>query len=467
LLLAIAGGVVVVWRAIGWRHKPGPAAADSAGTTQAMESPGAAASAETAGPGTDPSASAAAGDVRVQVVKPQPGGLARSTVQPGSLHAFEWAALYAKVSGYLKTQQVDIGDRVKRGQVLAEIDDPELDVAVEQSVAALAEAKARVDQTKAHVVTARAKWEAAVAAVAQAEAELGRATAQRVFRQVQYERIKHLFDLNSIDERLVDEKQDERDAARAAEGAAKAAIATAKANVAAAAAEIVEAQANVAHSEATVQAAQADLDKAKVFAGYEKIISPYDGVITLRTFNRGDFVRGAERGGESPLLVVARTDLMRTVIQVPDRDVPWMARGNRATVEIDALPGQMFHGTVARMADSEDPQSRTMRVEVDLPNPTGQLREGMYGRATIMATAGGKGRRIPSSCLIGPVKDGLGSVYVVRDGKSYLVPVQVAADDGSHAEISRGLADSDEVVVHYSGPIGEAVPVAVVADNGT
>ncbi len=126
-------------------------------------------------------AQAAEGGVHVQVVRPTQGGLEQTVRQPGSVHAFEWAALYAKISGYLKTQRVDIGDSVKQGEVLAEIDAPELESAVQQSAAALAQAKSEVDQMRARIVTAEAKWQASQAAAAQAEAELGRATASASF----------------------------------------------------------------------------------------------------------------------------------------------------------------------------------------------------------------------------------------------------------------------------------------------
>jgi RND family efflux transporter MFP subunit len=403
--------------------------------------------------------------VRVQTVKPTRGALERTTVQPGSLHAFEYAALYAKVSGYLNKQVVDIGDKVKRGEVLAEIYAPELEIEVQQAAAALFQAKAEVDQAKARLVTAQAKEQAALATVTQAEADLGRYAAQRAFREKQYVRIKKLFELNSIDERLVDEKQDEMEAARAAERAAQAAIVTAKADVASAAAKVEEARSDIQAATARVQVSQAALDRAKVYAEYLKIVSPYDGVVTNRAFHRGDFLRGAERGGESAMLEVARTDLMRVVVKVPDLDVPWIERGNPATVEIDALPGEVFRGTVARTAEAEDTESRTMRVEIDLANPTGRLRQGMYGRATIKLHPNPNGLLIPSSCLVGPLKKGKSAVYVVRGGKASLTTVEVAADDGVHVEISKGLADVDEVVSNYNGPIGDGVPVTIVNEN--
>lgn len=371
----------------------------------------------------------------------------------------------------MKTQRVDIGDAVQQGEVLAEIEAPELEAEVHEAVAALAQAKSEVEQMRARIVTAEAKWQSSVAAVAQAEAELGRATAQRVFREIQYERIKKLFDLKSIDERLVDEKEDEMQAARSSEKAAQAAIATAKADVAAAAANIEEAKANLKNSEAKVQVAQSVLDKDKVWAGYRTIVSPYTGVVTKRTFHLGDFIRGAERSSEKPLLVVERVDVLRVVTDVPDLDVPWAIRGRPATVEIDALPGESFHGVISRTAASEDPDSRTMRVEVDLPNPGGRLRPGMYGQVTIDLRTDRNAVVLPVSCLVGPQKDagtvysGSAAVYVVREGKARLVSVKLGNNDGIHAEILAGLALTDDVVYGSNRPLADGVVVAAV-DNG-
>ncbi|MGO9108410.1 MAG: efflux RND transporter periplasmic adaptor subunit [Thermoguttaceae bacterium] len=403
--------------------------------------------------------------VQVQVVKPTRGGLEQTVRQPGSVHAFEWAALFAKVSGYLKTQRVDIGDSAKQGEVLAEIEAPELEAEVQQAAAALAQAKSEVEQMKARIVTAEAKWQASVAAVTQEEAELGRATAQRVFREIQYQRIKNLFKLNSIDERMVDEKEAEMLAARSAEKAVQAAIATAKADVAAAAATIEEAKANLKNSEAKVQVAQSVLDKDTVWAGYRRIVSPYSGVVTKRTFHLGDFIRGAERSGENPLLVVERTDRLRVVTQVPDLDVPWAVRGRPATVEIEALPNESFPGVISRTAESEDPQSRTMRVEVDLPNPSGRLRPGMYGQVTINLHTDRSALVLPVSCLVGPQKDGKGAVYVVRDGKAHLVPVKLGSNDGIHVEILDGLTVTDDVVCGSNRPLTDGLAVSAVNDN--
>jgi len=402
-----------------------------------------------------------AGGVRVEVVKPRRGGPGRTMTQLGSVFAFQTAELYSKASGFLKVQAIDIGDTVKKGQVLAEIDDPELHIEVEEAVAAVAQADAHVDQMVARVATAKANWQAAVATIAQAEAELERAKAQCSFKTKQHDRISKLFKLNSVDEKLVDEKKDEMEASCAAEHAAAAAIASAKAHVAAAAAQIEQANADVLDARSTVRVKEAMLKKAKVFAGYTMIVSPYDGVITKRHFDPGDFIRGADRGGDTPLLTVARTDLMRVVVQVPDSYVPLARPGVIAKIEITTLPGQVFEGKVSRIANAEDPQSRTMRAEIDIPNTNGKLFAGMSGDVTIKLTPAANDLAIPASCLVGAANGGKGSVYLVRDGKAKLTPVEIAADDGLDVEISRGLHAEDKVVCQYSGSIGDGVAVEI------
>ena len=404
---------------------------------------------------------------RVEVAKPEKGGLERTTTQPGTVIAFESAQLFAKVSGYLKSQVVDIGDRVRQGQVLAEIDAPELLKAVEQARAALEQAKAQVLQANARVLTAEAERDAATAAIKQAEAEIERAAAARAFREKQYDRIKKLFELKSIDERLVDEKLDEMESARAAERLAHAGVANAKALATAAGARIVQAKADAEEARSKVDVFQSALEKSQVYVDYLKITSPYDGVVTKRNFFRGDFIQSADQDVRVPLLVVDRTDLMRVVVQVPDRDVPFTNPGDAATVDIDALPGTQFAAKVSRVAEAEDTQTRTMRTEIDVPNNEKFLRQGMYGRVTITLKKLPGAVRIPSSSLVGNVTDGKGEAYVVREGIAHLTSIRVGRDDGVQIEVLSGLTANDEVVLHPNSAIHDGARVAVMSPSNT
>ena len=398
--------------------------------------------------------------LQVQVIHPQRREVERTTTQPGSVHAFESVQLYAGVSGYLKSLNVDIGDRVKKGQPLAQVDVPDLVKQAQRCAAALEQARARVIQMGARVVSAKADLEAARATVPQAEALAKSKAAELRFRQKQLERMRDLFASKSIDERLVDEKTEQRDAAREAEISAREGVSTAKAKVDSVAAQIKQAEADVTEAEAEVRVAQAELEKADVLVGFATVVAPFDGVITQRNYFPFDYVRTPhESAGSVPLLTVQRMDLMRVVVQIPDRDVPLCDAGDKAIVEIDALSDQQIPpAKVSRVSRSEDPETRLMRVEIDLPNPIGKICNGMYGRVTIILDRA-KLPTIPSGCLITKAKDGKASVCVVRNGRAHFVPVTVESDDGLTVAIRSGIADSDEIVLNPSSGLVDGIAV--------
>ena len=239
----------------------------------------------------------------------------RTSTGPGSVQSYESAHLVAEVSGYLKTQTVDIGDRVTKGETLAQVDVPDLVKQVQQQKAALEAAKARVAQMEAHVTSAKADVLAAKAEVVRANAAIDSTHAKAVFRSKQFQRMYDLYHAKSgavIDDRLVDEHQDDRDAAVAAEGKAHADLAKANAGVSAADAKVVSAQADVTDAQADVKVAEAQLEKAQVMVQFATITSPYKGVITYRAKFPGEYVKAATDAGSSlPLLTVERTDRMR------------------------------------------------------------------------------------------------------------------------------------------------------------
>jgi RND family efflux transporter MFP subunit len=404
--------------------------------------------------------------VSVEVTRPRKGGMDRTTTQPGTVQAYEQVQLFSEVSGYLKTQTVDIGDRVKRGQVLATIDVPELEKQVKRNTAFLHQTRARVRQMRARVFSAKADKAMALAAVEQAEANAKSADAWRRYREKQYGRMKDLFALKSIEERLVDESKDRYEASLETVRSARAAIATARAQVAAAEAKIELAEADVLGAETEVQVAQCDLEKSQILVQFATIVSPYDGVVTQRSLYPGGFVRAATAGGPyPPLLTVERTDKMRVVVQVPDRDVPYADVGDEAFFNIDALPGVTFTAKISRMEESEDPQTRLMRVEIDLPNPTGKVRRGMYGKVMIVLEKSANLLSVPSSCLVSRSEDGKGgvsgAVYVVREGRARRAPVKIGGDNGVRVAILQGLKSDDLVIRHPPPDLLDGMPVVI------
>jgi RND family efflux transporter MFP subunit len=404
--------------------------------------------------------------VVVNVVHPHEGEMDRTTKQPGSVQAFESVQLYAGVSGFLKAQSVDIGDRIKQGQVLAQVDVPELEKQVQRCASVVDQADARVTQAKARAVSARADFDAAKATVPRAESLLKSKTAELRYRQQQLDRMRELAALKSIEDKLVDEHTSQRDAAHEAEIAAHEGVTSAKANVAASAAKIQAADADVVESEAEVKVAKAELEKAQVLVRYATITAPFDGVVTERNFFVRDFVRAAHEGSHAPLLTVQRTDLMRVIVQIPDRDVPFCDPGDPAIIEIDALPDEkILRAKVSRVAESEDSATRLMRIEIDVPNPTRKIRNGMYGRVTIILEKSSV-LSLPASCVFGRFESGKGSVFVVRDGKAVRVPVRYSDDNGIRVGIISGLKPGDHVVRQPPSGLGDDAPVVIATIDG-
>ncbi len=395
----------------------------------------------------------------VKTVRPALGAMERVAVVPGSIHAYEFVQLYAKVSGFLKNQPVDIGDRVKKGQLLAELDVPELDKMAQRSEAGVEQSLAKVEQMKARVVSVRAEREAAKAAVVQAEANAKSAAAWVRYRSKQLARMKDLHASKSIDERLVDETMERSEAAVETERSSVAAITTARANVDSVDAKILQAKSDVVAAESEVKVARAELERVQVQLAFAVVRAPFDGVVTFRSLFPGDFVRSANEGTHTALLTVQRTDRMRVVVQISDRDVPYVDPGDPAQVEVDALPGRVLQARISRLASTEDPQTRQMSAEIDLPNPNGQIKQGMYGKVTILLDKAASQLSLPSICLVGRSPKGGGLVYVAREGKAKLVPVRIGADNGLRVVILEGLHVSDEVILRPSSDLTDGAAI--------
>ncbi len=385
------------------------------------------------------------GAARVEVAHPRKGEMDRFSNQPGKVYSYESVPLEAKVSGYMKTQTVDIGSKVEKDQPLITIAVPELEKQVEKNVAALKQADAHVRQVQARIDTAKADLEAAKAEINQADANLKSAVAWRQYRDLALRRMTDLFATRSIEEKLVDESKERATAAAEAENAARAAVTTANSKKVAAEAKVAQAEADRAEAEAEVDLAKAELDRSKVMVDYATIRAPFNGVVTQRGQFPGSFVRAAD-GSSRPLLTVDRTDKVRVVVFVADPDVPFASVGDPAHVRIDALD-RTFDGCVSRIAQTEDPSTCLMRVEIDLDNPNGEIRQGMHGNVKIDLETS-ELPSLPRSCLAAKVVGGKAPVFVVRDGKARQVTVEVGALNSKRVAVTRGLDEKDVVILH-------------------
>lgn len=409
------------------------------------------------------SAAPAATQVTVEAIHPRAGGIDRMCVQPGTVEPFQSADLYSKVSGFLAEQTVNIGSRVKKGDVLARIAVPEQEKQVQRDRARLNAAEAKVRQMEAHVLAAESEAKSADASVALAKVMVRAKGSYRQYREKQLVRYKDLAKQQAIEPRVVDEQEDFYLSAQEAENEAKEAVNAATERAATARAKITQAKADLEQVKAEVGVASAELDRAVVLLDYAVVRSPYTGVVTRRSFQIGDFIKSADQGAATPLLSVERTDLMTVVVQVPDRDVPFVNVGDAAALVIDALGRQVFETRgVSRCAESEDPATRTMRTEIDVPNPDGLLRRGMYGRVTLNLQSGAASAvRIPTAAVASRSGTNHGTVRVVRGDVVATLPVTLGADNGVEIEVVAGLSAADLVVIRSSGPVEDGTAVSV------
>jgi RND family efflux transporter MFP subunit len=322
------------------------------------------------------------------------------------------------------------------------------------------QARARYQKAMATVRVAQAALKAERSKVDAAGSDLKRYESELTYRQKQFDRLQELFKRKSIADEIVNEAQSRLDTAASALDAAKARLLGARAASDEAEARLEAAKADVVEVEADLKAAEAGLDKAQILLSHASVVSPMDGVVTRRNFHAGDFVRSGAEAGSVPLVTVVRTDKMRVVVGVPDRDAPLLDKGDLVTVRIDALGGRVYRGTVARTAVAEDPISRTLRAEIDLGNPDGRLRPGQHGTVSIVLEDRDDRLTIPASAIVnGWQPGGEATCYRVVNGRAVRTTIRVGGLIPPRVEVFEGLKEGDTVVVNPGSGISDGQPI--------
>jgi len=397
---------------------------------------------------------------QVLVVKPKTGGMERLVKLPGTIHAFKYEELKAAVSGFLINQKVDLGTKVHAKEVLAEIYAPELVKERDLAAANLEKAKAQVTQMEAHREAADASVKRANSLVRQRRAEVTRAKSVLKFRESKYNRFDTLAKKGGVvSDVYVEEEFQQMEAARSGLDAAEAAVDHALDEVAFRKAELAQAEADIGAAKANQKIAEAALAKADQLVDYTKIRSHYDGIITHRAFHDGTYIAAADKGGPA-LYAIKAMDTMRVIVQVPAVDVPFADPGDPVDLVIAELPKDKVPKglKVARVADGQQERTRTMRVEVDLPNKNGYLRDGMYCEVIIHLEEGDPNAYTVRASALHEER-GKPRLYLVRGGRARIVPVVVSRKDGRYAEIRSGLRPGDLVIVDHPGALRDDMPV--------
>lgn len=409
----------------------------------------------------------------IAIVKPEKRPVKRVIEQPGSVHAFEETVLIPKVPGYVRElagdpnkkdrpahdRAIDIGSRVAKDQVLAELAVPELDEELKQKEALVRQAEAEVTQAKKAVAAASAGVDAAKANVAETKAALARAQALFERWQSEASRVARLVSGGVIDAQTRDETLNQFKAAEALRAEAMAKVVSSEAAVTKADADRGKATADVTAAVARLDVAKSEGNRVEALRGYLRIKAPYAGIVTKRAVNTGDYVAA---DGKHGLFAVARTDPVRIVVHVPEADAGMVESDQTVQVALPVTAGSTAMGKVVRTSWSLDPGSHTLRTEIDLPNPNGALRPGMYVYAKLSHELPA-GWSIPAAA-IGKVNDE-SVIYLVENGKAVRVAIQLARGDAQYTQIRAIKRPGTTVWIDVTGNEVIATPATALSDG--
>ena len=377
---------------------------------------------------------------------------------PGSITPITEAYVYARAAGYLKRRYVDIGDRVSAGQLLAEIDAPDLDQQVTQAQAALAQAEGQLGQ---------------------AEATLQQLIATRDLAAVTWQRYQVLTKTGAVSRQAGDTQMT--------------ASKTADANVTAG-------EKNVVAAKEFVHAAKATLDRLITLQGYEKVTSPFAGIVTARNVDVGALISttGSTQGPSRPnpsgpsdvaaggeIFRVAQIGRLRVLVSLPQSEASGIHVGQPASVSIEEFPNRSFPGQITRTSNALDAASRTLLTEVQVANPTGVLLPGMYTTvrfttnrvvppflvpdASLVVEANGTTLAVLQPLIKSELEKanaaGVDLTVLVRARIVHFQNVQPGRDYGTTLEILDGLHDGDHVVVNPGDAVKEGAIVQMAAPS--
>lgn len=361
-------------------------------------------------------ASAADAAVPVSLATPRLADATTSVALPGTLRPWREVSIYARTTGYLKQWHADISNHVVAGQLLAEIDAPEVDHQ-------LLEAKSNLQQMKA----AKAK--------AEADLTLARNTAERFEKLVSRpSEAGAPGPIDSVTKQELDEKRAARDAA----------------------------QSSVEAAAANIEAAEANVKRLTDLQSFEKVTAPFAGVITSRPYDTGAYISAGGTGGAREIYRIAQNDTLRAFVNVPQSIALSIEKGQDVSVEAKERPGRSFVGKVMGTTNYLDQASRSLLTEVKLPNSDAALLPGMYVQATFTITRDRPPLVIPASSLI-ITPEGTHVAIVKDDHAAHYQRVELGLDFGKEVEVLTGLNAADRIVTNPGERLADGVRVKELA----
>jgi RND family efflux transporter MFP subunit len=340
----------------------------------------------------------------VRVASVQPGDSIQIVSLPATTSAFAAANVFARASGYLAKREVDIGDKVTEGQLLAEIVAPELDHQISQAEAMLGQLKAALQQAEANRLLAQVTWDRDSPLVGK-----GWLTAQQ----------------GTVDTQTLKARE----------------------------AAVDVAQANVVAEEAQVQV----LLQQKI---YQRVVAPFEGVITQRNVDIGSLMQADATGGTF-MFTIMQGNVIRTQVFVPQDQAFGLGPGIEAVVHVPEIPNRTFPGKVTRIANALQPGSRTLLTEIDIPNPDGTLSPGIYCTIELHIPRKTSSFKVSADAIIFN-EAGL-QVAVAENGVVHLRKVTIVRDLGKEVEVNSGVKGGDQVILNPAVDLVDGSKVRVGA----
>ena len=327
----------------------------------------------------------------VEVVHPSTEPPQSELQLPSTLQAYIEAPIYARTTGYLRRWYKDIGSKVSKGELLADIETPEVDQELLQSRAARDQAAAQLKLAQ----SSAKRWE-------------------------------NLQKMDAVSQQETDERSS-----------------------------------SYIQGEANLNAAEANVRRLEQLESFKHIYAPFSGVLTTRNTDVGALVNAGNGGPNQQLFVIAQIDPIRIYVNVPETDSPSIHKGVEVDIQVSALVGEHFTGSVVRTADAIDPATRTLNTEIDVPNSKGRLLPGSYAQVHLALNQQVQRLTVPSNALLFRA-EGPRAAIVGAGSKVQLRPVAIGRDFGNTVEIISGLEQADAVVVSPSDSLenGQVVRIA-------
>ena len=386
----------------------------------------------------------------VNVITPRRANASTKLELTGSVVALNQTTIYARSTGYLRRWYADIGDRVRSGQLLAEIDSPDTDQQVLQAKAELVQAQANVSQTRA--------------SLAKGISDLKQARANLLIARQSWERWKFLVKKGAVAQQDADTK-----------------YATYQANIASveAAQNTVNADsANIKAAQANVYASQANLQRNTVLQSYKKVTAPFSGVITARNVNTGVLISAGSSNtsttssistsntntSNTSLYTIAAYDKLNVNVNVPQSLSQSLQTGQTAQITVRELPQRVFTGKVVRTSNAIDPNTRTLLAQLEVHNSDATLRPGMYANVRFAINRNNPPFVLPDSALVVNA-GGTQVATVTKDERVHYQKVAVGRDYGTEIEITSGLTGKESLIATPTVDDTEGLRVQRVAQT--